>query len=258
MAWLRLSDNYVDHPKFFALSDGAFRLWHESMAYCRRHQTDGLFSFAVMRAFRSFTKSREKQLAESGLWDLVPAMGYRIHDYLDWNPSRDEENERRAVSKAAMRAMRERRQAKGIPPPCAPPVSTNNALTTPKQRSHDVLDMDTDTDRVTGKGSGENPTLEQRAQRLREELYPRWYSTYRHGARLRIPLIANSLEFSDALSLVQTWDDTRLEKLARIVLTTNDEFIAGTDRGFKIFALKAGWADNRLCEIEQRSEANPT
>ena len=87
-------------------------------------------------------------------------------------------------------------------------------------------------------------TLLKRAGRLREEFYPAWYAQFRKGARLR--LVANSLEFQDALSLVKTWDDERLYQLAQCVLTTNDPFITGTDRSFKIFALKASWADDRL------------
>jgi len=59
-------------------------------------------------------------------------------------------------------------------------------------------------------------------------------------------LIGNSLEFQDACSLVAEWDDARLEKLAILVLTTDDPFIAGTDRSFKIFAIKASWADDKL------------
>ena len=85
--------------------------------------------------------------------------------------------------------------------------------------------------------------LGDRARELLEH-YGEWYREERHGARLR--LIQNALTFQDALTLVETWDDARLEKLARLVLTTDDPFISGTDRGFKIFALKASWADNLL------------
>ncbi len=54
----------------------------------------------------------------------------------------------------------------------------------------------------------------------------------------------------DALSLVPLWDDARLDKLAVLVLTTDDPWIANTDRGFKIFAMKATWADDRLKQWE--------
>lgn len=249
MAWIRLSDDYVDDEKMQALSDGAFRLWHEGLAHCRRHQTDGLIPFTVMRGLRSFTKSREKQLATAcreglaPLWELVPAMGYKVRNYLAWNPSKDEENERRAESKDRMRMLRERRTASGVPPnrqPSAQNVCANNL-----RSDANVLGRDRKEELK------EELSLEERASRLRELFYPAWYRKYRNGAKLLIPLIANSLEFSDALSIVSTWDDARIEKLARIVLTTDDPFISNTDRGFKIFAMKATWADDRLREAEK-------
>lgn len=90
--------------------------------------------------------------------------------------------------------------------------------------------------------------LTARAGRLRQELYPAWFAKYRQGAKLL--LVASPLEFQDALTLVETWDDARLEKLARIVLTTDDSWISGTDRSFKIFVKKASWADDRLRQAE--------
>lgn len=91
--------------------------------------------------------------------------------------------------------------------------------------------------------------LADRASQLREVLYPQWYAKFRHGARLR--LIANPLEFQEAQSLVATWDDATLEKLAAIVLTTDDPWISGTDRSFRIFAMKASWAHDRLAQWER-------
>lgn len=96
--------------------------------------------------------------------------------------------------------------------------------------------------------SGARDDLAARAGKLLQEDYPAWYAKYRHGARLR--LMANPLLFQDALSLVSTWDDDRLEKLARIVLTTDDEWVSRTDRGFKIFVARASWADDRLRQME--------
>lgn len=113
MPFIRLSDNYIDNPKFTALSDGAFRLWHEGMAFTRRHQTDGIIPFATMKGFPSFTKSREKQLAApyvegaNPLWVLIPGTGYRIHDYLAWNLSREEEQSERTATAARVRKFRE-------------------------------------------------------------------------------------------------------------------------------------------------------
>jgi hypothetical protein len=261
MPWIRLSDDYLGDEKISALSHGGFRLWHEGLAHCRRHQTDGLIPFSIMRQLPTFSKSREKELATplredmAPLWELIPKMGYKVHNYLEWNPSKDWEQERRAESKARMRGWRDRRETKGTP-------QTAALVTQVLQRNRPVTNAF-----VLGEGkdltgsssereSERKPTalsIEERASRLREELYPAWFEKYRNGAKLNIPLIANSLEFQSALSLVSTWDDVRLEKLARIVLTTNEDFIAGTDRGFKIFAMKASWADDRLRQSEAKS-----
>ncbi len=91
--------------------------------------------------------------------------------------------------------------------------------------------------------------IEDRARMLIER-YQALYPVHRHGARLR--LAVNSLAFQDACDLARHWDDARIEKLAEIVLTTDDPFISGTDRSFRIFAMKASWADDRLCEIEAK------
>jgi hypothetical protein len=114
--FIRLSDNYIDNPKIVALSEGSFCLWHEGMAYARKHQTDGIITFNAMRAFRFYTKGREKQLAAphvegaNPLWVLIPATGYKIHDYLDWNLSREEEQSERSATAARVRRFRDQRR----------------------------------------------------------------------------------------------------------------------------------------------------
>lgn len=92
------------------------------------------------------------------------------------------------------------------------------------------------------------PDVSDRARWLLES-YVTWYRDLRHGARLR--LVHNALEFQDACDLCRHWDDARLKLLAKIVLTTDDPYISGTDRSFKIFAQKASWADDRLTQAEK-------
>lgn len=112
MAWIYLSDDYYDDEKISGLSDGSFRLWHEGLAYSKHYQTDGLIPFAVLRKMRAFTRGRERQLSTpvrdgiAALWRLVPGMGYIIHNYLDWNRSKEEENKERTDSAGRMRKFR--------------------------------------------------------------------------------------------------------------------------------------------------------
>ena len=81
------------------------------------------------------------------------------------------------------------------------------------------------------------------------EQYAGWFAQYRRGAKLR--LLASPVDFQEACSLCETWDDAHLARLAKIVLTTDEDFISRTDRSFHIFALKATWADDRLRAAEQ-------
>lgn len=126
MAWIRLDDDYVHHPKFTALSHGAFRLWHEGMAHCRKLMTDGLITLAYLKAFRYGQRPFVQELLTpcsegvAPLWTLDPD-GYRVHDYLDWNPTREEDARDRETAKLRMRAFRGRR--KQVTPNVTPPVT---------------------------------------------------------------------------------------------------------------------------------------
>jgi 5-methylcytosine-specific restriction endonuclease McrA len=94
MAWMRLEVSYIDHPKFLALSDGAFRLWHEGKSYCEKHLTDGLIPRVAAKGFRTFNDKRRKELQtpvkgyQSPLWESHD-VGFFMHDYLDHNDSRE-------------------------------------------------------------------------------------------------------------------------------------------------------------------------
>jgi len=91
--WIRLDDDYINHPKFVALSHVAFRLWHEGMAYSRKLMTDGIITSGALKTFRYASKSAVKELTAplypgaSPLWEERDG-GFEIHDYLDWNPTR--------------------------------------------------------------------------------------------------------------------------------------------------------------------------
>jgi hypothetical protein len=253
MAWIRLSDDYNDHPKFDNLSDGAFRLWHQAMGYCRKYQTDGLIASATVKKFKAYRVKRMTELTTpppqeaNALWVPVEGFGIKVHDYLQWNPSKDEENERRSTSRERMRVAREQRKEVGVAPPVTSHVRANSV-----QTSCDVPGREGS---ITTLSEKEEEEIERRAGRLLRELYPAWYQRNRHGARLRV--VTNSLAFGDAVTVCSTWDDERIEKLARIFLTTDDDWISRTDRGFRVFALKASWADDKLTawEAEQAKRA---
>lgn len=81
--------------------------------------------------------------------------------------------------------------------------------------------------------------------------YQALYQEHRQGAHYRP---RPNLDWTEACDLCRHWDDARLEKLAILVLTTDEGWISKTDRSFKIFAMKASWADSRLCEWEEKQK----
>lgn len=90
MPWIRLEDNFDEHRKIIGLSDGAFRLWIRATAYGARQLTDGFIPRAAAKGMRPLDWSRcARQLIRSGLWETADG-GYRIHDYHQYQPTREE------------------------------------------------------------------------------------------------------------------------------------------------------------------------
>lgn len=85
------------------------------------------------------------------------------------------------------------------------------------------------------------------------ETYADLYRQHRHGAKLFRQRPA--VDWDRACNLCRTWDDARLEKMAVILLTTDDDWIAGTDRGFGVFVARATWCDERLSAWEAKRKA---
>lgn len=88
MSWLKVDDQFPDHPKALALGRdrlAAIGLWTIGSCYAARFLTDG---FIPASALPSGSRRLAGRLVEVGLWDEAPG-GYRIHDYHDYQPSRE-------------------------------------------------------------------------------------------------------------------------------------------------------------------------
>lgn len=96
MPWVKLDDGFADNLKVGGLSDRAFRAHVEALCYCARNLTDGLISTPYVKRMRWTRQATELQSAK--LWDVDPE-GYRIHDYLLYNPSRAQVMEDREIAR---------------------------------------------------------------------------------------------------------------------------------------------------------------
>jgi hypothetical protein len=95
--WVKLDDRFPTNPKVEGLSAYAFRAYVEGLCHCALHLTDGHLSAAATR--RLAKPKPRAELIDGGLWDEAPDGSVWVHDYLLFQPSRNqvvEERERKA------------------------------------------------------------------------------------------------------------------------------------------------------------------
>lgn len=109
MPWVKLDDGFADHPKIHEVGPIAAWLHVAALCYCARHLTDGRVPSRVVRGLIDAPRPRVlvDKLVSSGLWDEVEG-GYEIHDYLDYQPSRE-----RVLAEREAAAERQRRRRNG-------------------------------------------------------------------------------------------------------------------------------------------------
>ncbi len=117
MSWVKLDDNYADHPKVVAA--GPLAAWLNVAAWCyaARYRTDGFVPYnAVGRLCDTMTYDPHdlaRRLVEVGLWEAVSDNaydGYRIHDYLQYNPSAADAEATREAARQRMQKVRKTRR----------------------------------------------------------------------------------------------------------------------------------------------------
>ena len=115
MAWVRIDDEFGEHPKVVAAGPLAVAIQIKAKCYASRNLTNGFIPSDVVSSFLSGFEALRigrkpaldvdwpAYMIDKGLWELAPG-GYNIHDYLDYNPSKAEVLERRAKRQASGQA----------------------------------------------------------------------------------------------------------------------------------------------------------
>lgn len=111
MPWVKVDDSFYSHPKVVTAGVEATGLYIMALTYSSHHLTDGHVPAAWVA---QMVGKRAAKLGEAlvnagagsyehGLWE-VNGTGWVIHDYLDFNPSRAQvENKRRKDSERKAR-----------------------------------------------------------------------------------------------------------------------------------------------------------
>ena len=130
MAWVKLDDRFPDHPKPVSVGPLGMAMQVAALCYCNTHLTDGFIQFNAVRKLLSWEFSPPGEdvvytigitsgmsgqdvdwqliagwLVDAGMWEMVEG-GYKIHDYLDYQPSRDEVLEERSKAQERMKRVR--------------------------------------------------------------------------------------------------------------------------------------------------------
>lgn len=107
--WLKTDDRFPEHRKIRRLSDGAYRLHHTAMCACAKDETDGYITRADLADMQHIQRLSKyiPALVEAGLWEEVDE-GWLIHDFLDYNPSHAQQDEKRAADRKRQEARRQR------------------------------------------------------------------------------------------------------------------------------------------------------
>lgn len=246
MPWVRIDENAMDHPKIGGLSDGAFRLWVQGLAYCQKYLTDGHIGDVALRSLRAYSPKRKADLLVSELWHASET-GVRVHDYLQWNDSREHVMAARQFARERM----QKRRSSSVDVQANAHV--NNGERSPNVPSG-VCIGGSSVERGLGKTAPRSvvPTMADlpedvalRAGRFVTETYPTLYQKLRRGAKY---ISKPALDFDEAAQLCAIWDDARLEKLATVFLTTDHAFAESGSRTMAQFRSLASWCDSQLTE----------
>ena len=121
MAWVRLDEDFAQHPKVVKAGPLGMALHVAALCYCNRHLTDGFVPKQIARTLLDLTGLGMRlwdggvvggghdaewgmivdDLVEAGLWEPTDD-GWVIHDYHDYQPSKEH-----------IKAVRKERQAAG-------------------------------------------------------------------------------------------------------------------------------------------------
>ncbi len=96
MPWIKLDDQWMDHPKIIRAGRDARDIWLASLTWCARHLTDGHFPAELLPSLAvtagvdvANCQTFASLLVDVCLWESTET-GYHIHDYNDYNPTKEQ------------------------------------------------------------------------------------------------------------------------------------------------------------------------
>ena len=263
MAWVRLHDGAMQSLKVARLSDSAFRLWIRGLCYCQTALTDGLIPHEALRDMGAKRKDVDELATpqidgRSSLWAAIDRFGFKVHDYLEWNDSREKVTGRLTAAKARKttydlkrKGTRSDTRSEHVEGRVTNAHGGFGLVCTDLPKRKD-LERESEGEPPAKRNPFTDATVTERAGRFIER-YEMLYRQHR-GARY---LVRDDRDYHAAVPLCATWtDDARLDKLAAIFLTTDNDFAANGSRTIAQFAALASWCDSQLAQWEARHQVS--
>ena len=110
MTWVRLDDKLPRHPKVMALGKlrhPALGVHVEALCYCSEYLTDGILPAEYVRRCQ---RRLVEALVSVGIRHRLGDGTVQVHDYLDYNPSREAVNAKRTEARVRMNILRTSRE----------------------------------------------------------------------------------------------------------------------------------------------------
>lgn len=96
MTWVKIDDQFPDHPKIERAGPEAAWLYVAGLCYCAQYLTDGRIPKTRVSRLTAFPDGERlaDRLMDAGLWEDA-GDDYEVHDYLDFQPSGEEARARK-------------------------------------------------------------------------------------------------------------------------------------------------------------------
>ncbi len=148
----RLHEEAAGEDKLLILSDAAWRMWGMGLIYCQKNLTDGFIDARAIELWGVKVTNKKRVADElcrpqvkdrAPLWSRVEG-GFQVHDYLDWNDSKEEILKGRAAGRERITRYRQRQEEdlarlRRIAEQVGEPASERNALHNAEKDAHDVV-----------------------------------------------------------------------------------------------------------------------
>lgn len=199
MGWVRIDDHFNEHPKLAQVGPLGWGVWVAGLAYCNRNLTDGFIPRAAAISLGCFEIEVDGELYDlavtsgmadadlttswvidllvtAGLWKRIKG-GYRVHDYHDYQPTKERvlaERERSAKRQQRFRNGTRNGVTHAETNPDTNAVSDGHVTVAPTPTLNNVKTSSSDADRADEKATEDDIRLCKLLGQLAKERNPKF------------------------------------------------------------------------------------